>query len=262
MPVPWGHGTILCFMWRILIFLVLAFALAGAGECWTPKTYQLIVVKSVSLMPGSFKKIMLRHKEEILAGCLQPDKEPESRHTYDLKTRSGYLQDRIEALGAVIPKKIHDHVAFKEIARDFGSLSHYMADLNDPLIIGDADPREPQYGLDFAVYMEKSISQFPWIFDGHENPLLQSGQMKEYLYGIAATAVEKYDRIGEAYFPDGVLVSSDTFDWKSLPFGIASLSYSRSITTTVQMWFYTWRAAHGDVTVTPFFSKQKPRSHP
>ena len=249
-------------MWRILFFFMVAVAITEPGDCWTPKTYQLIVVKSVELMPVSFKNIMLQHKEEILTGCLQPDTGPEARHTYDLKTRSGYLQDRILELNAAIPQKINKHVPFKEIARDFGSLSHYMADLSDPLVIGDGDPREPQYNRDFAVYMEKNMDQFPWIFDGHENPLLQSGRVNDYLHQVASASVEKYDRIGEAYFPEGTLVSSDTFDWKSLPFGIASLSYSRSITNTVQMWFYIWRAAHGDVTVTPFFSKQKPRSHP
>jgi hypothetical protein len=249
-------------MWRTLLFVFLAVAIAGTGECWTSKTYQLIVVKSVELMPGSFKRVMLRHKEEILEGCLQPDPGPETGHTYDLKTRTGFLQDRILELSALIPQKVNKHVPFKEVARDFGSLSHYMADLNDPLIIGDSDPREPQYRSDFAVYLEKHIDEFPWIFDGHEDPTLQAGNEKEYIYSIASWAVEKYDRIGEAYFPEGTLVSSDTFDWKSLPFGIASLSYSRSITRTVQMWFYVWRKAHGDVTYTPFFSKQKTRSHP
>lgn len=256
------RDTILCFMWRIAILFFLAAALVSRADCWTPKTYQLVVVKSVRLMPGSFRRVMMRHQVEILDGSLHPDAELESHHTYDLKTKSGFLQDRILELSQVIPQKIHNHATFAEVARDFGRLSHYMADLNDPLILGDNDPREPQYSTDFAVYTEKNIGLFPWIFDGHEDPVLQKGNEKEFLYNIASTAVEKYDRIGEAYFPEGALVSSDTFDWKSLPFGIASLSYSHSITRTVQMWFYVWRKAHGDTTFTPYFSKQKARSHP
>lgn len=249
-------------MRRIIPFLLIALLPASFGDCWTSKTYQTIVVKSTRLMPGSFRNIMMQHKEEILAGCLQPDTLPESRHTYDLKNRSGYLQDRILELCNTIPQKIYKHVKFHEIARDFGSLSHYIADLNDPLIIGDTDPREESYRIDFAIYMEKNLDLFPWIFDGHEDVTLKTGNEKDYLYKIASTAGEKYDRIGEAFYPEGSLVSSDTFDWKSLPFGIASLSYSRSITDTVQLWFYAWRKGHGDTTVTPFFSKQKDRSHP
>lgn len=249
-------------MRRIIPFLLIAMLLAGFGDCWTSKTYQVIVVKSTRLMPGSFRSVMMQHKEEILAGCLRPDTEPESHHAYDLKSRSGYLQDRILDLCNTIPQKIYKHVKFSEIARDFGSLSHYMADLNDPLIIGDGDPREETYRADFAVYAEKNLELFPWIFDGHEDAMLQAGKEKDYLFKIASASVEKYDRIGEAYYPEGSLVSSDTFDWKSLPFGIASLSYSRSITNTVQIWFYVWKKAHGDTTVTPLFSKPKERSHP
>lgn len=250
-------------MWRILFFFVLLFwNCAGPGECWTAKTYQLVVVKSVRLMPASFRNVMMSHKEEILKGCLQPDDGPESAHTYHVGSHSGYLQDRILELSAAIPGKIHDHVPFQQIARDFGALSHYMADLNDPLILGDSDGREPQYRDDFAVYTEKNIALFPWIFGGHEDPVLQAGREAEYLSSTATVSVERYERIGEAYFPEGALVSSDTFDARSLPFGIASLSWSRSITSTVQVWFYVWRKAHGDTTYTPFFSKQKARSHP
>lgn len=225
------------------------------AQAWTPKTYQVIVVKSVQLMPASFRHIMLNNKEQILSGCLNPDEAGEQEHRYDAGTKKGFLQDRILELTESIPRKIHDHVPFREVAVDFGRLAHYLADLNDPLILGDADSRESEYRADFARYLERNIDKFPWIFDGHENPILARSDLKDYFYSIAFNTVEKYPRLGEAYFPNGALVSSDTFDPKSHPFGIASLSYSHSIGNTVQIWFYVWRKSHGDIGHTPFYRK-------
>ena len=56
-----------------------------------------------------------------------------------------------------VAKDIYNHVPFKLISQDFGRMSHYIADLNDPLLLSDADQREPQYRADFAIYLEKNI---------------------------------------------------------------------------------------------------------
>lgn len=248
-------------MRRFFPVLFLFFALASQSYAWTSKTYQLVVVKACSLMPLSFRNIVYHHKEEILTGVLKPDDAPESTHIYDVNSKSGYLQARIEALVNQIPQKIHDHVSFKEISMDFGRLAHYTCDLNDPLLLSDSDTREPQYAPDFAQYLERNISLFPWIFDGHENALLKNDQWNEYIQKTAEDAVRNYSVIGDSYFPQGVLVSSDTFDPKSLPFGIASLSYSHSITDTVQIWFAVWQKAHADIKFTPFLNEKQSRSH-
>jgi hypothetical protein len=213
-------------------------------------------------MPASFRNIMLQHKEQILAGSIRPDELPEVQHTYDVDTQTGYLQQQIVALSGQIPQKISTHVPFREIAEDFGRLSHYMADLNDPLILKDSDRRESTYRMDFAHYLEKNIDIFPWIFDGHEHPLLRKESELDYIQHIAFDTAKKYSLLGNAYYPNGSLVSSDTFDPRSLPFGIASLSFTHSISNTVQIWFYVWRKAHGDINYTPFYSKRKVRSFP
>ena len=243
------------FMLRVSLFAAMSFLVVTAANAWTSQTYQIVVVKSLRLMPASFQSIMLRHQEEILAGCLRPDEVGESAHVYDIASKTGYLQDRVEELTRRIPRRIHDHVPFRELAVDFGRLAHYVSDLNDPLLLVDQDAREPQYRRDFAIFTEKNIEKFPWIFHGHEDSLLKQDQLQGYLHKIASRAAQQYSLLGESYFPNGRLVSSDTFDWKSLPFGIASLSYSNSITNTVQVWFYTWKKSHGDITNTPLYSK-------
>lgn len=241
---------------RRLILAILICVFCGKAECWTSKTYQLVVVQSLKVMPYSFRNVMYQHKEEILSGSLTPDQLGEAGHKYDLKSQNGFLYDSIADLSVKIPKRMNERASFAEIAFFFGSLAHYATDLNDPLLLMDDDPREPAYQSDFAIYLEKNIPLFPWIFSGHESDLLKKDQLRDYVFQLARDSSRNYAVIGDAYYPQGSLVSSDTFDLRSLPFGVASLSYSRSIESTVQIWFYVWRKAHGDITFTPFYNEK------
>lgn len=242
----------------IRVFFIVSFVFClSTADAWTSRTYQIITVQSTKLMPVSFQRIMRKHKEEILQGCLRPDDRGEEFHLYDLERRNGFIEERILELVRSIPEKVRTHRPFREIAVDFGRLAHYVSDLNDPLLLLDRDAREAQYRIDFAIYAEKNIDKYPWVFDGHEHDLLEEGNVRDYIYQVASQAAAKYDRLGEAYFPDGVFVSSDTFDPRSLPFGIASLSYSHSITNTVQIWFHTWKKSNGDITYTPLYKKSR-----
>jgi hypothetical protein len=250
------RDKIFSFMRRLILLMILASVACSTAECWTPKTYQMVVVQSAKVMPLSFRNIMYQHKSEILSGALIPDQPGEPSHRYDVSSHSGYLYDRIAELVTLIPKRMNERANFAEVAFYFGSLSHYLADLNDPLLLMDNDSREPAYRADFAGYLERNIPLFPWVFSGPESDLLKKDQLQEYVFQTAQQATRNYAVIGDAYYPEGALVSSDTFDLKSLPFGVASLSYSRSIENTVQIWFYVWRKAHGDTKFTPFYNEK------
>jgi hypothetical protein len=49
------------------------------------------------------------------------------------------------------------------------------------------------------------------------------------------------------------------FDVRSLPFGIGSLSYSRSVSDTARLWLHLWKQAHGDLTGTPYLARSAQR---
>jgi len=51
----------------------------------------------------------------------------------------------------------------------------------------------------------------------------------------------------EEYFPGGEQQTSATFDDRSTAFGVASVSYSHAVTDIVNLYFYIWREAGGDV---------------
>ena len=41
-------------------------------------------------------------------------------------------------------------------------------------------------------------------------------------------------------------------DERSVPFGVASLAFSRTVTDTARVWLQSWRQAHGDLTGLPY----------
>jgi hypothetical protein len=110
---------------RVLVIVLIAlFFHLQTAWAWTSRTYQIIVVQSTKLMPATFQRIMRTHKDEILRGCLKPDDAGEDFHRYDLVQRSGFLEQRILELTQSIPAGIAAHRPFREIAEDFGRLSH------------------------------------------------------------------------------------------------------------------------------------------
>ncbi len=92
----------------IILLLILFCMACGAAECWTSKTYEMVVVQSAKVMPLSFRNIMYQHKKDILSGALVPDQPANPRTGTILDSRSGYLYDAIADLVKKIPKKINE----------------------------------------------------------------------------------------------------------------------------------------------------------
>ena len=51
----------------------------------------------------------------------------------------------------------------------------------------------------------------------------------------------------EEYFRGGVTHTSAEFDDRSTAFGVASVCYSHAVTDLVNLYYYIWREAGGDV---------------
>jgi hypothetical protein len=58
--------------------------------------------------------------------------------------------------------------------------------------------------------------------------------------------------LARAYAEAPSWTDAASFDDRSVPFAVASLSYSRTVTDIVQAWFAAWRDCHGDLAGTPY----------
>jgi hypothetical protein len=64
--------------------------------------------------------------------------------------------------------------------------------------------------------------------------------------------------LARAYAAAGDPPAAAAFDDRSIPFGVGSLAYSRSITNIVRIWVHVWRKAGGDMGRMPYRPQPEP----
>src|SRR5688572_33206692 len=62
-----------------------------------------------------------------------------------------------------------------------------------------------------------------------------------------ARSAKFYPLVASEYFRDGERRTSAAFDDRSTAFGVASISYSRAVTDVVNLYYFIWKEAGGDV---------------
>ena len=93
------------------------------------------------------------------------------------------------------------------------------------------------------AYLERRLSKFPTVFYGLDSKF----HLRSYLDRTLARSARFYPLVGEEYYRGGRRRGSTEFDDRSTAFGIASISYSRSVSDVVNLYYYIWKEAGGDV---------------
>jgi hypothetical protein len=169
------------------------------------------------------------------------------------------LQARIAAQAARVRMMMEGRAPLEDLAFELGVLSHYLADANHPLLASDADPREPTYRESYARYLEKQVrsDKFRVVFTGYRDASLESGDVAAFVKASRQRSGRHYSRIGQDYYRDGRLVSSDVFDEFSFAFGVGQLSYSHAVGDTAKLWLRLWMEAGGDIEGLPLSQPRK-----
>ena len=91
------------------------------------------------------------------------------------------------------------------------------------------------------------MPRFATVFYG-----LDSGfHLGSYLDRTFSRTSKFYPLMSEEYFRFGERRSSAEFDDRSTAFGVASVCYSHAVTDLVNLYYYIWREAGGDVRTAP-----------
>ena len=75
---------------------------------------------------------------------------------------------------------------------------------------------------------------------------IDRGRLEEFGRAAALRSAQLLPPVQSAYNPDGRPRSAADFDEKSLPFGVASLSFSQAVNDIARVWSVIWRRAGGD----------------
>jgi hypothetical protein len=232
----------------LLPVCALLLAFAPPASAWAPETRARMADEAVRLLPASLRLALERQREALLRGTLEPlthEDQTEHRPPWESGTLdrqvAGEARELIDALGRRTP--------FRELATRFGRLAHFVMDAGFPPGMGEGDARRYRH---FASFCESRRARFPLVFYGHADEDLERGDFAAFARRIMLRAREEDRDLARAYAAAGNPPRAAAFDDRSVPFAVASLSYSRSVTHVARAWIAAWRLAGGDLARTPY----------
>ena len=238
---------------RALRTVTIAAALIGAApaaDAWTGPTRVQMVDDAIKMMPPTLRGVLVRRRQDVLRGMLEPmthEDGPAHRPASDGGSLEGSIDEATRSLvRSVGPGSFH------EVARRFGSLAHFVADAGFPP--GAATKPDERRYAHFATFCESRRPRFPLVFYGHDNAALARGDLRGFARGILARSRDQDADLARAYAAAPSWSDPVAFDDRSVPFAVASLSYSHAVTDIVQAWLEAWSQSHGDMAGTPYAS--------
>lgn len=197
------------------------------------------------LAPPDLRLVLTHYDPSYKAGIARAQSEEGSdTHHYFVLSRSGKLRERIQAETTKAISMLRKRESMAQVVEHLGILAHLVADANNPFHVSHDDPRLDLSHNDFEQYFEERMAKFPTVFYGlDEQPNVST------IVERAVTRTEHfYPLMTSEYLPDGLeRRTSADFDDHSTAFGVASVCYSHAVTDLVNLYYYIWREAGGDV---------------
>ena len=224
--------------------LVLLLFLPINAFAWTRASDLRIATKAAAIAPPDLQLVLHQLEPEYRRGLEKAEADEGSiNHHYFVLSRSGKLRERIESETNNIIRMIRSNRPMSSVAERMGVLAHLVADANNPFHISDNDPRLSLSQDDFEQYFERRMAKFPTVFYG----LDEDFRLSNYLDRTFARTTKFYPLMSEEYFRGGERRTSAQFDDRSTAFGVASVCYSHAVTDLVNLYYYIWKEAGGDV---------------
>jgi hypothetical protein len=218
---------------------------AGAppAAAWTPGTQLAIAAEAARLAPPDLARQLERHRRAYESTAPFSDSDP-LRHIAN-DDGSGALQAVVHAEVSGAIDAIRSHQPFEEIVRRLGTVSHFVADANNPLATSGTDPEEARYFADYLRYAESAQRRFPVVFYGLRPGLEQRRDLSGLLAETLRRGRDLYPFVGREYRRVGFASGLGRFDDRSSAFGVASVAFSRAVTDVALALRYIWLRAGG-----------------
>ena len=228
-----------------LVPAALGLLLSSQALAWTPRTQAAIAREAARLAPPDLARQIEKHRRAFEAGVQAPfqDSDPD-RHRKD-PDGSGILDKVLLAEVEAAIAAIREHRPFEEIVRRLGTVSHYVADANNPLAVSGADPDESRYFVDYLRYAETAEPRFPLVFYGVPASLDRRKDIKPVLAEALRRGRQVYPMVGREYRKIDFASGIGRFDDRSTAFGVASVAFSHAVTDVSLVLRYIWIAAGG-----------------
>ncbi len=215
---------------------VLLLLIPLTANAWTRTSDQQIGARAAQLAPRDMRMIIYRFHSQYTAGIdralTEEGADPHRAH----------LRDRIEKETAAIVMLLRTKQPMQQVVFRLGMLAHLVGDANNPFHVATEQDLEASH-IDFEHYFERRMERFPTVFYGVDPRFALPQYLERTLHRTSKFA----PLMTEEYFRGGSRHTSIDFDDRSTAFGVASICYSHAITDVVNVDYYIWREAGGDV---------------
>jgi len=181
----------------LLLACLVAFVPIGPVAAWDHDTHRRTVQDALQVMPSDLRTLLEGNQGALLGGCVAPDVEFRDfyNHVWHVdEPYGGGVQTCLKAIDTIIAL-IQQGAPASEIAREFGILSHYVADIGCPLHTSSKDPNEDYYHSTFESDVGDHLFEITFEFDGLQFVSDREARLK----GCAQFAYQYYDAIAAAY---------------------------------------------------------------
>ncbi len=241
------------------LLVIASWPAAAAAQSWTDATRSRMIQDAPKITPPALSEILLRYAKDLNRGMLEPSRhEGEEVHFQLADGRGGLAASGVTKKVGEIRGLLDRHASFRRVTYEMGVLAHLVSDVEFPLNASDSDAREPLYRGAYCRYVERVLDRIPFVVDRDEPAALQKNDIPGFVMDIARRAVRNYALIGPAFKDDGTPATPSALDERSVPFGIASLSYSHATSDIAWIWRHLWGSVNGDMRGTPFIGGPPP----
>jgi len=238
---------------RILSAALATVLTATPAFAWTDATRLRMVEDALKLTPPALVSLLERYRSDLVRGMVDPSLEESSEeHRQRTSGVYGMAARMIASRSAQAVAVIGQPGRLKIAVYTLGNVAHYIADVNFPLNDGEGPPGDPNFYSSYQQYVEKILGRFPVVLDRKPSEELRENRLEDFGRAVALRASSYIPSIRAAYTAEGKPKSASAFDERSLPFGVASLSYSRAVNDIANVWGHIWREAGGDMKDLPF----------
>ncbi|MCS7202714.1 MAG: zinc dependent phospholipase C family protein [Dictyoglomus sp.] len=216
-------------MKKFLLFLFIIILFSSPIWSWSGKTHQRIAENALKYMPKEFQRRIMPYKNEILEGSIAPDRvyRDFQNHIYDFERRKGGGIEKVREKYYHVISLIRDKKPWRLIAYELGILSHYIADLNQPLHTSSSYEEK-----EFHSKFEKDAEQ---IVPRRIKGLNFISKPAYYIFSSARSAHLYYYDIEKAY--------TNNKGWKAVS-SLTQKQIDKSVEDVANYWYSIWVRAN------------------
>lgn len=241
--------------------LAVLLACSAPAGAWPATVVESLARDARRLLPRSLATLMRLHEREILEASQRFPPDLARLMAADLaagelqpETVAALDQHAQEAVTLLKERKVSEGIV------RLGALLRIPADLADPALMAGEAGYPAGVTREYYAFLEESLDKIPVVLDDPPALRLPRQDLAPYWRRIHGRSRSDSGVILVELFRNGRVVDHRTLDYRSPVFGVASLAYSRAVTSIAATWLTLWRSVGGDVTRMPALERLEPRA--